>query len=83
MKNQILINFGREAKSDEISDMLDISLQKIQELEVLQKLMERESWEQIESDRKDIEKVFERLQMEIWEHNLIMNIYWTNYDNDH
>lgn len=61
IKDQILINFGREAKSDEISDMLDISLQKIQELEVLQKLMERESWEQIESDRKDIEKVFERL----------------------
>lgn len=28
IKDQILINFGREAKSDEISDMLDISLQK-------------------------------------------------------
>ena len=26
IKDQILINFGREAKSDEISDMLDISL---------------------------------------------------------
>ena len=61
IKDQILINFGREAKSDEISDMLDISIQKIQELEVLQRLMERESWEQIESDREDIEKVFERL----------------------
>lgn len=57
IENQILVNLGREAKPYEIADILGVSLKRVSELETLRKLQQKESLEQIEDDRKDIETI--------------------------
>ena len=57
IENQILVNLGRGAKPHEIADILGVSLKRVHVLETLRKLQEKESLDQIESDKKDIETV--------------------------
>lgn len=57
IENQILVNLGRKAKPYEIADILGGSLKRVYDLETLRKLKEKESFDQIESDKKDIEIV--------------------------
>ena len=57
IENQILVNLGREAKPYEIADILGVSLERVHQLETLRKLQEKESLDQIESDKKDIETI--------------------------
>ncbi len=57
IENQILVSLGREAKPYEIADILGVSLKRVYELENLRKLKKKDSLEQIESDRKNIEKI--------------------------
>ncbi len=57
IENRLLIELGREASPSEIANTLGISLKKVHELERLRKLRKKESLDQIESDKKDIEAV--------------------------
>lgn len=61
IKDQLLISLGREAKEYEIADILEIPLKRVHELEVLRRLKESESWEQIENNEMNIETIFEQL----------------------
>ena len=57
IENQILVSLGREAKPYEIADILGVSLKKVYDLQTLRKLHEKESLDQIEDEKKDIETV--------------------------
>lgn len=57
IENQIQITLGREAKPSEIADILGVSLEKLHNLQTLRKLQQKESLDQIESDKKNIETI--------------------------
>ena len=57
VENQILVSLGREAKSEELSDILGIPVDRIGELKRLRSMRAKESLEQISSDRTDLETV--------------------------
>lgn len=59
INEQMRVNLGREAKTYEIAEILDISLDRLSDLYTLKKLREKESVEQIESESTDIEKIIE------------------------
>ena len=61
IEDQIFSNLGREAKPYEIADILGISLNKVIELQTLRRLKEKESLEQIDDNRKNIETIIASL----------------------
>lgn len=60
IENQMLVSLGRKAKPYEIADILGISLKEVHNLNVLRKMQEKDSLEQIESDIKDKETVYSK-----------------------
>ena len=57
IEDRILSELGREAKPYEIADILGISLKRVNELQTLRNLREKESLEQISDDRKNVETI--------------------------
>lgn len=62
IRDQILVNLGREAKTEEIADILGVSVKRVEELERIIRLQKKESIEQINAKQSDIETITSALR---------------------